>query len=82
MQLDETLEGEKKDESTVVKVLYDFLAIQGTNGSSERVSSVGGDLITDLCFNPSETSVAALICMTHNNDLLFWHCIYEGVYAK
>ena len=52
-------------------VARNLLAIQATNCSSERVNSVGGQIVTDLRYNLSRTNAETLIWARHNKDLLF-----------
>jgi len=51
-------------------VARDLLAIQATNCSSERVNSVGGQIITDNRHNLSRTNAETLIWARHNRDFI------------
>uniref|UniRef100_A0A8C5LLM5 BED-type domain-containing protein n=1 Tax=Leptobrachium leishanense TaxID=445787 RepID=A0A8C5LLM5_9ANUR len=53
-------------------VARNLLAIQATNCSSERVNSVGGQIITDLRYNLSRTNAETLIWARNNKDLLLF----------
>ena len=48
-----------------------ILAVQATNCSSERVNSVGGQIITDQRHSLSNNNVETLIWCRKNKDLLF-----------
>jgi len=48
----------------------DLLSIQAMNCSSERVNSVGGQIITDMRHNLSKTNAETLIWARHNRHLI------------
>jgi len=51
-------------------VARDLLAIQATSCSSERVNSVGGQIITDNRHNLSRTNAETLIWARHNREFI------------
>lgn len=53
-------------------VARDLLAIQATNCASERVNSVGGQILTDNRHNLSRTNAETLIWARQNRHFVFW----------